>query len=532
MANDAVLAAPIAGVTVFRDGARITRSGEAAIPAGLSPVVLAHLPVSADPESVRVGVRGNDVALLEVEANLRHGVDPVRAETARLREEAERCRDAVKALEDQDTSEQARLGFAEHLSEAAAVAMARAVSFGRAGQDDLARMGDFLSASTAGAFERRREISVRKRQAVREVEAAEQRLADAEHRTGVPQYVEVSATVEAAAETQAEIELSYHVKGASWQPLYDLSLTGERLAVSYLAEVTQQTGEDWPAVRLTLSTSRRGLHQVLPELQPWYISRRVPEPKRQPVGFASRMAAAGGEPDEVVAGLSSAAQGWVATGPRRAARALTADVAESGVNQVYEVARPLAVPSDGNPHKTTIAQFDIDSDLDYLAVPVMAAEAYVRATVTNTSPLLLLPGAARIFRDGQFAGETSLETIAPGEEFELQLGVDEQIRIERELHRRATSKAVIGATRTVDVAYETTVRNHRPVTAKISVHDHIPVSTDGDIKVRLREASPRPAEQTDLGELTWELTLEAGRSAMITHRFTVEHPAQVAIAGL
>ena len=111
MANDAVLAAPIAGVTVFRDGARITRSGEAAIPAGLSPVVLAHLPVSADPESVRVGVRGNDVALLEVEANLRHGVDPVRAETARLREEAERCRDAVKALEDQDTSEQARLGF-------------------------------------------------------------------------------------------------------------------------------------------------------------------------------------------------------------------------------------------------------------------------------------------------------------------------------------------------------------------------------------------------------------------------------------
>ena len=36
------------------------------------------------------------------------------------------------------------------------------------------------------------------------------------------------------------------------------------------------------------------------------------------------------------------------------------------------------------------------------------------------------------------------------------------------------------------------------------MRDHIPVSADGVIKVRLREASPSPAEQTDLGELTWK----------------------------
>src|SRR5262249_17437164 len=114
----------------------------------------------------------------------------------------------------------------------------------------------------------------------------------------------------------------------------------------------------------------------------------------------------------------------------------------------------------------------------------------------------------------------------------LQLGVDDQIRIERKLHRRATSKAVVGGSRTVDIAYETTVENHRPVTARISVHDHIPLSTDGDIKVRLREATPTPAEQTDLGELTWKLTLEPGKSAITRHRFPVEHPARVNVAGL
>ena len=205
---------------------------------------------------------------------------------------------------------------------------------------------------------------------------------------------------------------------------------------------------------------------------------------------------------------------------------------ESGAGLAYRVQRPLAVPADGEPYKTMVARFALDAELDHLAVPVLAAEAYARATVTNTSSLLLLPGPARVFHGSQFVGETALETVAAGEEFELQLGVDDQIRVERELRRRSTTKAMIGGARTIDVAYEITVENHRPNQARISVYDHIPVSSDGDIKVRLREASPDPAAQTDLGELTWDLSLEAGQAATIRHRFTVEHPAQVTIVGL
>jgi uncharacterized protein (TIGR02231 family) len=221
--------------------------------------------------------------------------------------------------------------------------------------------------------------------------------------------------------------------------------------------------------------------------------------------------------------------------PQPEAAHLTAEVADSGeaaAGLVYRVQRPLAVPADGGPYKTMVARFALDATLDHLAVPVLAPEAYARATVTNTSSLLLLPGPARVFHGTRFVGETSLETVAAGEEFELQLGVDDQIRVERQLRRRSTSKAMIGGTRTIDIAYEITVENHRPNRARVSVHDHIPTSSDGDIKVRLREASPDPASQTDLGELTWDLSLEAGQTATIRHRFTVEHPAQVTIVGL
>ena len=521
----------ITGVTVFTDGARVQRTGAAELESGRQTVVISGLPAALDQASVRVTARGTDLALLNVETRNAYTANPLREETTRLRADVERCRDAVQALDDEDTAERARLDFLGHLSGAAATALARAVSFGRAGHDELTGMAGHLSADTAAALGRRRDIAARRRAAQRELDAAEQRLKGTEKRAGRSvAYTEVAATLEAGTAARAEIEVSYHVGGASWRPLYDLTLEGERLAVSYLAEVTQQTGEDWPAVELVLSTTRRGLHQVLPELGPWYIRRQQPVVYRAARAKASAMAAGGPLPPPQAAapdGMAGAEEAVMLS-----ATPVDTGPGEAWAGVAYQVQRPLAVPADGGPQKTSIARFDLDAALDHLTIPVLAPEAYLRATAVNTSPLLLLPGPARVFHGTQFTGETTLETVAAGEEIELQLGVDDQVRVERQLRRRSTGKAVIGGTRTIDIGYEITVENHRRGPARVTVKDHIPVSADGDIKVRLREASPSPSEQTDLGELSWELRLDAGKSGEVRYRFTVEHPAQVTVAGL
>jgi uncharacterized protein (TIGR02231 family) len=534
--------APITSVTVFRDGARVVRAGLTRLAAGPGSVTIGNLPATMDTASVRVAARGHGLALLNVEVRRRVGTEPLREQTARLRAEVERWRDAVQGLADEDAAEQAGLGFLKHLSEAAATSLARAVGSGRAGYDELSGMAGHLSAASAGTLARRREIAVRKRAVDQELAAAEARLNAAELGGDKPKkvtFVEVAVDLEAEAATDAEIDLTYHVSGASWRSLYDLVLDGDRLNVSYLAEVTQQTGEDWPEVALVLSTAGKGQSQTLPELSPWYIGR--PQPPRLP-GAAAPMSAMGGAaassgpdgpgggPQDRPRAMALAARGQ-RTPPQ--ARMLAAEQAESesGAGLTYTVARPLAVPGDGGPHKTLVASFDAEAVLDYLTVPVIAPEAYLRATVTNGT-LLLLPGRARIFHGAQFVGETQLDTVAPGEEFEVQLGVDDQIKVERKLRRRSTSKALLGGARTIDIGYEITVENHRDRDATVSVHDHIPVSTDGDVKVRARETSPPPAETDDLGELTWNLVLTPRGSATIRHRFTVEHPAQVTVTGL
>src|SRR5260370_820426 len=399
MAEGTGLHAPISAVTVFKDGARVRRSGTVSVEPGLRPIRIGDLPAAVDPASVRIAARGRDLVLLNVEVHRRYRTDPLREETARLRSEAERCRDVVQALDDEDTTQQASLGFLGNLSEAAATALARALSFGRADHGDLDRMAGHLSASTATALERRRDIGARRRSAQRELEAAEQRLAAAEKRSGRPvAFTDVSAT------------------------------------------------------------------------------------------------------------LAGAGPGGVGPARARAGRG-AADPGEPGAGLAPRAPRPWGVPADGGPHQTLVARFELGAILDHLAVPALAPEAYLRATVTNSSSLLLLPGPARVFHDAQFVGQTSLETVAAGEELELQLGVDDQIRVERELRRRSTSKAEIGGAATLGLGHVITVEDHRPNKARVSVHDHIPGSTDGELKVRLRETSPNPPGQTDPAQLTSDLQL-------------------------
>jgi uncharacterized protein (TIGR02231 family) len=530
MAHESELDAPIVEVTVFHNGARVVRRGTVALAAGTATAVLGNLPTSMDTDSARVVARGAGIALRDVEVKRLFQANPARDETRHLRQEVDRLELEVQALKDEDAAEEARLTFLEHLSEAAATAFARAVGFGRAEHAELGRMGDELAAGTASALERRRDIASRRRQAKRELEAAERRLAAADSSiTEAVELVELRATLEVEQPTRVELEVTYHVHGASWRPLYDMRLEDEKLRLDYLAEVSQLSGEDWPEVPLVLSTSRRGRHSVLPELHPWYVGKVAPL-HRAPRAAASKRSPGWAEEEAAtpapMAGAGAGAMAFSEAAP------MLAQAEESGAALVYRVQAPIAVPADGAPRKTTVARLELDAKLDHLTVPALAPEAYLRATVTNDSEVMLLPGAANVFHEEEFVGQTRLETVAPGEELEVQLGVDDRVRVERELRRRTVGKAVLGGTRSVDVAYEITVENHRRSPARVTVNDHYPVSRDGEVKVRLRDCSPKASEQDDLGQLTWELSLDAGGKAAVRFSFSVEHPASVQLYGL
>src|SRR6185503_1353623 len=166
---------------------------------------------------------------------------------------------------------------------------------------------------------------------------------------------------------------------------------------------------------------------------------------------------------------------------------------EHGVTAAtYQPARPVAVPADGAAHRATIAVVELAAVLDYVTAPVRSAEAHLRAKVTNTSEHTLLPGAAAVFHGGDFVGTSELEIWAPGEEVELALGVDDRVRVERELVRRSASKPMLGGARRRDAEHRIRVTNHTPAVATVTVLDQVPVSRDEAITVKEQRLDPAP----------------------------------------
>lgn len=526
--------APIATVTVYPDRARVTRRATAVLPAGQHRMRIGPLPLGLHRDSLRVGGSG-PAAVLGVDVLTHHQPRTTDAAAAELEEQRRAVATELTELADADAVEEQRAEFFALLTQRAGGTYARALAAVDAAPADVVAFVDAVADQLAATRGRRRELA-RRRDEARDRLAAVERQLKALSGKRQPDRLAAEVTVDVTAvDAEVQLELSYVVDGAGWQSSYDLRLVEETLTLTWFGLVTQHSGEDWPECELLLSTARPSVAAAVPELDPWYLDRvRPPVFVREPVAYgAAAMPVGGPAPAPDGPPQAPGALPRSRAGQERAAPVVErVATAEQGVAAAtYRPSRPVAVPADGSAHRATVAVLELTAALDYVTAPVRAEEAHLRATVGNSSTHTLLPGSASVFHSGDFVGSTRLRTWAPGEELELALGLDDRVRVERELTRRSDTKATLGATRRREAEYRITVTNHTPRPAVVTVLDQLPVSRDEGISVRELRLEPAPAERADLGELRWRLELQPGESREILTGLRVELSKGVDLAG-
>jgi uncharacterized protein (TIGR02231 family) len=179
-----------------------------------------------------------------------------------------------------------------------------------------------------------------------------------------------------------------------------------------------------------------------------------------------------------------------------------------------------------------VARYSLPPRLDYVAAPRLVEAAYRRAKALNDSLYTLLPGPANLFAGDEFIGATRLELTAPQGEIELYLGVDDRLKVERELKRRDVDKSMLGGKRRIRYSYEIRLENLLDAETTVTIHDQMPVSRHEDLKVRLESADPKPTQQTDLNLLDWELSLTPKQKRAIHFDFIIEYPQTLEVIGL
>jgi uncharacterized protein (TIGR02231 family) len=525
----------ISDVTVYTSQALVTRRGKVSLSGSEKELVVSDLPSTIQTESFRAGGAGTvAVRLLGVRSEYAYTTEPVGAKLAELTRRLEELETRKQETQSRlDTLEMQR-SFVENLSQHTVEEFSKGLARSRVGLDEVRNLLGFIGEQRTGyeATLQKEELTIRELDKQIEVVRAEI------NRISIPRAREsykLVVSIEAAGEGEFELEVSYMVSRAGWTPLYDLRVSnaGDKVNLSYLAEVQQSSGEEWQGVRLTLSTAKPALGTLPPRLNPWYLDNYRPSPPRAFQAMAPQvMVMAAPSPRQFSEESTGAFSDLAEPLPEFKAASVSAEVASEGGVVTFRLERHSNIPSDGAPHKTTIFNEDFPARVEYISIPKLVSFAYLQATVTNRAGgVTLLPGKANIFRENTFVGTTMLENVAPGQEFKLNLGIDEGLKIERELVEREVDKKFIGGQRRTTFSYRISITNLREQETTLRLTEQIPVSRNEQIKVRLIKVTPQ-IQPGEMGVLEWVLALQPQAKREVSYQFTVEHPTDLNVTGL
>ncbi|MEA5602560.1 mucoidy inhibitor MuiA family protein [Nostoc sp. UHCC 0252] len=524
----------IVAVTVYADRALVTRRGVVNLTGNEQELVITPLSETLETESVRVSGTGTvAVRLMGVSSDRIYTTEPVAERVAHLTRQIEQLEAEKRHLQAQVDALALQSSFIAGLREKTEEPFAQSLSRKNLSLSETLDFLNFLGSQYGEYAIASGECKTQQQELDKELQVLRASLQKIQ--TPHPkESLSIVVGVEVAGEGEFELEVSYIVNRASWTPLYDLrfNTTSDIVHLGYLAEITQSSGEDWIGANLTLSTAKPGLGTLPPKLEPWYIDAPRPQMLRQRrFGAQPPLLPSIAEPP------AAARADWqeedeVSEDVLIQAETVTAEVSKEGSVVTFKLNGGGNIPSDGAPHKTTIFNDDYPCNFDYVAMPRLVSFAYLQANVKNNpNGATLLPGKANIFSNNVFIGTTQLENIAPGQEFELNLGIDEGLKIERELVERLVDKRLISNQRRITYSYRLIITNLLDKEVNLKVTEQLPVSRNEQIKVRLSRSNPQ-IQLGEMGILEWQLTLPAQEKREIYYQFNVEHPPELMVVGL
>jgi uncharacterized protein (TIGR02231 family) len=346
--------------------------------------------------------------------------------------------------------------------------------------------------------------------------------------------------VEAAADTDLDLSLTYQTEGASWRPVYDarLETSSGQLALEQYGAVTQSTGEDWGDVALTLSTERPASGSEMPHLGEWWL--RLFHP------VAQRMAEpAGGAPSmymksrslSAMDGAAMRAPGVPTPSPVEAIQ-VTANAETTEYSAEFKVPGRVEVKSTNDMTKLYLGAIKLKAALAIQTSPRLGPQAYLFATATNNETYPLIPGIVAKYRDGTFIGNAGLPMVRPNEEAKFAFGVDDRIKVDYKRIKEAQDNpalAIMGDM-TIEREYQTKVQNLHKEPVSITILDQYPASDDPDIKVTVLDDETTAGSLQDTerrqGVIAWTDSYKSGEEKIYTLGFRVKYPKGQNIQGL
>ncbi|MHC5113460.1 MAG: mucoidy inhibitor MuiA family protein [Planctomycetota bacterium] len=458
-------------VTVYRGRAAVTRDATVRLEAGTWTLRFGGLPQTIQPDTLQARLSGG-ARVLGVEYEEIAVAEAVSGRVAELDERIDEVKRALARIERRASLVAAQEAFLDSISAAMTNDAGAEAGTRDFDLEAVAEQFAFVTGEREKLLEQRGRIADEAQQEQRRLRALEAEREAIAGAGGLERGAVVTVAVPASG--PIDVSLSYLVTQATWQPAYNVraSADGAGVVLEFDASLTQQTGEDWEGVALTLSTAQPTLAANPPELTSWYLD------VLEDVAVARAPAAA--SPEDW-----AERQFQMLEGSKAMAGAADAEVGGAGPSVTYVLPRRVTVGTDiRRQQRTRIATVDLEPTFTHVAVPLLTDAVYIRGDLTNSSEFQLLPGRGSIFIGPDYVGPTPIASVAPGSQFQVYFGIDPAVTARRTLVEKKTAKTgLLGGGRRTTYEYRIEIENGAGKTLALELWDRIPVSRTDQIEV-------------------------------------------------
>lgn len=513
-------------VSVFTDRAVITRTGSAHLKKGKNEIAFSGIRDSIDLRSIRAGTRVPDgVKILGVswERNISRTAD--NEKIAELEAQLDALNERKTLATDALRSNRERLRVMQEYEYFFRRSVAEKSIGGNGGEtwnaDAVALKNEIDSIYT-----RTEELSEEIRRFEEEIRPLRNALSEIYGDGDACRTLSLVVALESDAEKDAEISVAYTTHSASWTPHYAARIdrAAKTLEFYYDGEISQNTGEDWKNIALTLSTAQPQVSAFPPSARRIELfGEKIVEPEARQI--IERVA------PEPVANASFAADATpLSDNESQGGIAPLSRVREHGAVVNFDISGAHDVPSGTAAPRVSIARkVFADVELRTEAAPRLRSDVYLRATAKNETRYPILPGTLSIFRDGAYLGESSLKFVPVGAEIAFFAGTEDSLSVAVEelspvrVEHGALASTFSGAKTTEAAGDVYTLANLTGTPRKVRLRSQIKVSEVDDVKISILEknyeripaTTPGFSLEKDSGLIFWDVDVPVNGEAKV-----------------
>jgi uncharacterized protein (TIGR02231 family) len=264
--DDQRVTSKIEKVIVFLNGAQVTRTATVGITPGTSTITFQGISPDIDVQSIQVHAEGAfTIMSVKQELNFLNQQTKIK--------QIEELQVQQKVLKDKIVLQTDELSISK---EEESMLIKNQVVAGQNVNLDVLKLQQALDFQTQRlTILRKKEQLINAQLAIlnEQLQKFDKQIADIS-RGSTKNTSDIVVTISSKVNARSQFTLSYLVHNAGWYPTYDIRAknVNSPINIAYKANVSQQSGEEWKDVKLTLSTGNPSVSGSKPQIAPYYLN--------------------------------------------------------------------------------------------------------------------------------------------------------------------------------------------------------------------------------------------------------------------